>query len=674
MSTYIMNTRRRLAAILAAMFILSDSFTVFAANADQMPEETITEQERTGVDDEEITDDVSLSEMTTISENGTESIEEDDALQYEALSVTEVEPYETDFPVPDEAPAFQAHIEFRQGYTVIGTFTDFTPDIILILPLYSRDGETWQTSAIYWNLNNLNTDNEYLLKAVQNQPCLFSTDEPLKSYIAGEIDRFYVKLRITRACGLSYETQSAVIERGGLQSIPEGAERRASFSSAIAASEPDPAAPRRSRKYGRYQLTISADATVQDVSALLPDTLPVEVQFDHGSDFIAIGVVDCPVTWKPLSLPQLSPGESITIPDAAEEILVPSGTLVSTPLGTFQLDEPLSLNTPPSTDEVRLVLNVSPEDRNPTGVLRAGKNGLEVAFHLSLTGAVSVHTYVLKEGESEWTKLSDLSLSGESSQPSVANSGYMLVLYNDQEPYCSYLAAVKAKETPTPFFIALKIEGGIYDGKQLILAWPDIYEQLPELPEVGGAGGNEGNAGADNKGDSTESGQRPNLPQSSNDDQKKQQSPSTYTSEAASAISENQNAPAAEGSKQSDPVSQKQEVSESGQQSEHPQTKLDSSDTSSDKTSAPANQESNLKYASFALPAVTDTKNEENAVILPNAETVIEHSANGNSHVPLLPLTASVLAVICIIAAVCKTTGYSPLHRIAGKIGNILHK
>lgn len=669
-----MNTRRRLAAILAAMFILSDSFTVFAANADQMPEETITEQERTGVDDEEITDDVSLSEMTTISENGTESIEEDDALQYEALSVTEVEPYETDFPVPDEAPAFQAHIEFRQGYTVIGTFTDFTPDIILILPLYSRDGETWQTSAIYWNLNNLNTDNEYLLKAVQNQPCLFSTDEPLKSYIAGEIDRFYVKLRITRACGLSYETQSAVIERGGLQSIPEGAERRASFSSAIAASEPDPAAPRRSRKYGRYQLTISADATVQDVSALLPDTLPVEVQFDHGSDFIAIGVVDCPVTWKPLSLPQLSPGESITIPDAAEEILVPSGTLVSTPLGTFQLDEPLSLNTPPSTDEVRLVLNVSPEDRNPTGVLRAGKNGLEVAFHRSLTGAVSVHTYVLKEGESEWTKLSDLSLSGESSQPSVANSGYMLVLYNDQEPYCSYLAAVKAKETPTPFFIALKIEGGIYDGKQLILAWPDIYEQLPELPEVGGAGGNEGNAGADNKGDSTESGQRPNLPQSSNDDQKKQQSPSTYTSEAASAISENQNAPAAEGSKQSDPINQKQEVSESGQQSEHPQTKLDSSDTSSDKTSAPANQESNLKYASFALPAVTDTKNEENAVILPNAETVIEHSANGNSHVPLLPLTASVLAVICIIAAVCKTTGYSPLHRIAGKIGNILHK
>lgn len=674
MSTYIMNTRRRLAAILAAMFILSDSFTVFAANADQMPEETITEQERTGVDDEEITDDVSLSEMTTISENGTESIEEDDALQYEALSVTEVEPYETDFPVPDEAPAFQAHIEFRQGYTVIGTFTDFTPDIILILPLYSRDGETWQTSAIYWNLNNLNTDNEYLLKAVQNQPCLFSTDEPLKSYIAGEIDRFYVKLRITRACGLSYETQSAVIERGGLQSIPEGAERRASFSSAIAASEPDPAAPRRSRKYGRYQLTISADATVQDVSALLPDTLPVEVQFDHGSDFIAIGVVDCPVTWKPLSLPQLSPGESITIPDAAEEILVPSGTLVSTPLGTFQLDEPLSLNTPPSTDEVRLVLNVSPEDRNPTGVLRAGKNGLEVAFHRSLTGAVSVHTYVLKEGESEWTKLSDLSLSGESSQPSVANSGYMLVLYNDQEPYCSYLAAVKAKETPTPFFIALKIEGGIYDGKQLILAWPDIYEQLPELPEVGGAGGNEGNAGADNKGDSTESGQRPNLPQSSNDDQKKQQSPSTYTSEAASAISENQNAPAAERSKQTDPVSQKQEVSESGQQSEHPQTKLDSSDASSDKTSAPANQETNLKYASFALPAVTDTKNEENAVILPNAEAVIEHSSNGNSHVPLLPLTASVLAVICIIAAVCKTTGYSPIHRIAGKIGNILHK
>lgn len=660
MSTYTMNTRRILAAILAAAFILSDNFTVYAANADQMQEEIITEQESAGTDDKEITDGISLSETSTISGNGTES---------------EEEPYETDFPIPDEAPAFQAHIEFRQGYTVIGTFTDFTPDIILILPLYSLDGETWETSSTNdWNLDNLNTDNEYLIKAGQNQPCLLSTDEPLKSYIAGEIDRFYLKLRITRASGLSYETQSAVIERGGLQSIPEGTERRASFASAIAASEPDPAAPRRSRKYGRYQLTIPVDATVEEVSALLPDTLPVEVQFDHGSDFIAIGVVDCPVTWKPLSLPQLSPGESITIPDAAEEILVPGGTLVSTPLGTFQLDEPLSLNTPPSTDEVRLVLNVSPEDRNPTGVLRAGRNGLEAAFHRSLTGAVSVQTYVLKEGESEWTKLSDISLSGESSQPTAANSSYMLVLYNDQEPYCSYLAAVKAKETPIPFFIGLKIEGGIYDGKQLILAWPDIYEQLPDLPEVGGVSGNEGNAGADNKGDSTESGQRPNLPQSSNDNQKKQQPSSTYTSEAASATLENQSAPAAGRLKQSDSVNQKSEGSESGQPPEHPQTKPDSFDTFSDRTSAPSNQEANLKYASFALPAVPDIHNEESTMILPSSEAVIEYSTNGNSHVPLLPLTASVLAVICIIAAVCKATGYSPIHRIAGKIGNILHK
>lgn len=468
-----MRTRQRLAVIFSAALILSGSFPMFAVKAGQIPEETITEH----------------------------------------------------VPIPDEAPPFHARIEFRMGYTVIGTFTDFTSDIDRIQTQYSLDGENWQTGTRDWNLYNLGTDDEYKLPGLQNQPCLFNADEPLRSYIAGEIDRFYLRLLITQKNGVSYESQSAVIERGGLQPIPKGTERRACFASAIAAREPDPAAPYRYRRYGRYQLTVSADATAEDVSALLPDTLPVEIQLDRGADFMAIGVIDCPVTWKPLSLPQLTPGESITISDAAEEILIPSGTLVPTPIGTFQLEEPLSLDAPPSTDEVRLVLNVSQEDLNPAGVLREGKNGLEMAFQHKPTGAVSIQAFVLTEGESNWTELSGLSLTQDLNQPSTANSGYALVLGNDQEPYRSYLAAIGAGETPTPFFVGLKIEGGIYDGKQLILPWPDTYEQLPDLPKVGGAEGNEGNAGADNKDDSTESGQRPNLPQPPDDNQEEQTTP-----------------------------------------------------------------------------------------------------------------------------------------------------
>lgn len=640
-----MTIRKIFATILTAAFILPGSFPVFAAEADRMPEENLTEQESASINDEEITADASLSETAMEPEGG------------------------TDFPLPDEAPAFHARIEHRMGYTVIGTFTDFTPDIILIQTLYSLDGETWQTSAENWNLFNLGTDDEYKLNGLQNQPCLFASHEPLKSYIAGEIDCFYLKLRITKENGLSYETQSAAITRGGLTTIPEGTERRAWFSSAIAVCESAPDAPYRYRKYGRYQLTVSADATVKEVSALLPDTLPVEVQLDHGADFIAIGVVDCPVTWKPLSLPQLSPGESITIPDAAEEILVPEGTLIPTPLGTFQLDVPLSLNTPPSTAEVRLVLNVIPDSGNPTGVLRAGKSGLEIAFHHKPDGAASIQAYVLAEGESKWTELSDLPLLEELNQPSTANSGYALVLRNDQEPYRSYLAATDAGEPPTPFFVCLKIEGGIYDGRQLILTWPNTYEQLPHLPEIGGAGGNEGNAGADNKEDSTESGQRPSLPQIPDDDPPKDPSPQT----PAPNDNHNEQLPAPASNDNHEESSQVP-APDNSRQKQQP-TPTHAPETVSAIPQNPGTLSAEVSVSDFPSDRQEDTFISEQYSNPPQTAPDMDNTSAENSRrIPLLTAIVFVMAGGCIGAVVCKAAGYSLFHRIAVKIRNILHK
>lgn len=445
----------------------------------------------------------------------------------EAVTNTEDE---TEYPIPDEAPAFSARIVYQSGdYTVVGTFTDFTPDITRVDTLYSLDGVNWQASTGGdWNLGSLDllgTADESKLYGLQNQECLLGHYEPLRSYRTGDIDRFYVKLQITKKNGLSYETQSAVFDREDVQPIPDGVTPNACFSRDIMIIEWNPL-----RLYANYQLTISADATAEDVAALLPDTLPVQIDLTHGShnsNIYATGVVDCPVTWKPLSLPRLSAGESITISDAAEAIFVPAGTLLRTPLGIFQLNEPLSLDTPPSTDEIRLVLNVSAQDGKPTGVLREGTDGLELALVQKPTGATSIQAYVMTEGESTWTELSGLSLPEEFYQPSTENSGYALVLRNDQEPYRSYLEATAAGTAPAPFFVGLKIEGGIYDGRQLILAWPDIYEELPDLPEVGGSSGNEGNAGADNNDDGTEGGQRPDLPQIPDDDQEEQLPPQT---------------------------------------------------------------------------------------------------------------------------------------------------
>lgn len=170
-----MKTRQILAAVLAAAFTLAGSFPAFAAETAPVTGDDITNQESAGAPDENHTENAALSEPAA----------------------------ETDYPLPDEAPAFHARIAYQSGdYIVTGTFTDFTPDIIRIDTLYSLDGVNWQTATGGdWRLNHLTlsgTGDENELYTLQNQTCLLGYYEPLKSYRTGEIDHFYVKLHITK--------------------------------------------------------------------------------------------------------------------------------------------------------------------------------------------------------------------------------------------------------------------------------------------------------------------------------------------------------------------------------------------------------------------------------------------------------------------------------------------
>ncbi len=426
--------------------------------------------------------------------------------------------------LPMEPPMFSANIEWSpNGYIVKGAFTEFPHDISRAETLYSLDGETYQASGEEWSITNWSsgpwTDwDEHDLEKFQNQTCLHSNTEPLKSYLAGNLDRFYVKLRLTRENGNSYETQAAVIERQAPMPVPEEMTPIAGFAPSIRVRTFRPFS-----YYGRYQITVSEDASPDEIAALLPDTLPLEISLLKGIDFIGGGIVDCPVTWKPLEGLSLTAGESVTIPDAAEEIMVPGGTMLDTPLGTFQLNEALGIDPSGTSqqdcfmDEVRLVLNVTAKDSSPTGALSCDYNGLCMAFHQKPTGAAAIRAYILPEGEAEWTELPCLPLlDAVNAQPSVPGSGYTYVLDNTHELYLSYMAACNEGREPSPFLIGMKIEGGVYDGKQLILPWPSTYDLPLHLPELGGSGGNEANAGADNRGDSTSEGQRPALPDSGN--------------------------------------------------------------------------------------------------------------------------------------------------------------
>lgn len=409
------------------------------------------------------------------------------------------------------APMFSAYIEYSpQGYVVMGTFTEFSSDISLIRPLYSLNGESWHISNVEWDLNWCDKGMGESVRC-QTQVCLYSNYEPLRSYLAGKLDRIYLKLYIAREDGSTFETQTAILERGDPQPLPEDINAVARFDKSILVSQKRPYS-----NHGRYQLTVSTDATAEDIAALLPDTLPVEIQLQRDNNLVAGGIVDCPVTWKTLILPQLIAGDSVTVFDAAEEIVIPGGTLVNTPIGIFQLNESLRINQFSATDEIRLVLNVVAEDEKPTGVLTYENDGLEMAFDLKPTGATAIHAYTFSDVDSGWMELSGLSLlEAVNSRPSAANSGYALVVGNDSELLQNYQRAKAAGEEPTPFYVGLKIEGGVYDGSQLVLVWPDTYHEIPRLPDMCGLGGNEGNAGTNNKGNSTEGGQRPNLPNDS---------------------------------------------------------------------------------------------------------------------------------------------------------------
>lgn len=416
---------------------------------------------------------------------------------------------EAELPAPvadNEVPPFSAYIGFSgQGYAVFGN-TTFPDGTCRVQNLYSLDGENYEVYDWEWQIPVVSGC------AIKTpQVCLKANNEPLKSYLAGTLDRFYLKLHITKDDGTTYESEAAVIERNRApQPVPDDLALGARFDSSMRVFDRN-----KHRFYNKYQLTVKEHATVDEIASYLPETLPVQVQVGDG-----ICVVDCPVTWKPLTVTELTPGKSVIIADAAEPVSVPAGTLLDTPIGVFQLDEPLLLGDGQvGANEVQLTLNVISADEKPSGSLAVDRGALKIALTWKPTGATAIRAYTLTEGENEWVEIQGQPLEKTlNAQLSTPNGG-ATILDADAELIRSYLEAVAAGNTPTPFLVGIKIEGGVYDGKQLVLPWPKAYgNDLPYLPEItGGSGGNEGNAGSGNKDDSTDEGQRPNLPQQPED-------------------------------------------------------------------------------------------------------------------------------------------------------------
>ncbi len=593
----------------------------------------------------------------------------------------------------DDAPMFSAVIEYNfQGYVVKGIFTEFLPDTVSAQPIYSLDGENWQTSVGEWDLRWLGTEEENAKKKLQNQICLYAGHEPLRSYLAGELDCFYLRLRLTRENGVTYETRTAVIERGAPQSLPEGLTPAAKFADSMFVLEKNPF-----NNYGRYQLTVKEDATPEDILEVLPETLPVEIQIQRGLEYVTKCIVDCPVTWKPLTLPRLIAGQSVTIQDAAEELVVPGGTLLNTPIGIFRLEDSLGINQYPYTDEVRLVLNVIARDENPTGVLKDADEGLEMAFDLKPTGATSIRAYTLLKDGTEWVELPESTLlEAVNAQPSAANSSYTLVLDNTSEPYQSYLALKETGDEPIPFYVGLRIEGGVYNGCQLVLAWPDTYEEQPNLPNMWGAGGNEGNAGANDKNDSTEEGCRPNLPVEPEEEAgvgKPEQSVEPEKESGAGKPEQSVEPEKESGAgkpKQSvepekelgggNPVQPMEPEKEEGAGKPEQPMELEK-EAGAGNPEQPVEPESKPIHENQQAKTSIGTEDKYSTIVpAANVNTDVpalekaDYRMERNSHGPLLPVAVAATVCICIIAIAGKVKKDQITHRITRGILKILHR
>lgn len=145
-----------------------------------------------------------LTKMETIEQNDSNELQTEKA---EELSEVELR-------IIDEVPMFEACLEYTpQGWIMKGIYKDFSLDTILVQPMCSTDGESYRECGQEWNSQWLGSENEAERKALQNQRCLYDSEEPLKSYLAKERNCFYIKLRIVREGGIIYETQAAIIER-----------------------------------------------------------------------------------------------------------------------------------------------------------------------------------------------------------------------------------------------------------------------------------------------------------------------------------------------------------------------------------------------------------------------------------------------------------------------------
>lgn len=227
-----------------------------------------------------------------------------------AVSSPEVPDQTLAAPIPPTAPAFTAELVHRwEGWGLYGTLSEMTEDITAIVPCYSMDGEDYIPEEYNaWQLDSYDPD---LLR----QQCFGQIESPLKEFLAEEIDRFYVKLQITYEGGSIVLTEAVPFDRAGPAPLPAEYQVQAWYAVPIRNISCEPPSIR-----GQYHFTVPNTATPEELKALLPQTVPVELQIYRDGDPTRYeAVVDYAVQWQEVPPPSTNAevlAASVTPPEA----------------------------------------------------------------------------------------------------------------------------------------------------------------------------------------------------------------------------------------------------------------------------------------------------------------------------------------------------------------------
>lgn len=403
---------------------------------------------------------------------------------------------------PAAPPAFTAELVFNfMGWALFGQLSEMTEEMTAIVPCYSLDGVEYSPEE--YNAWQLDAEDPDLLR----QQCYWPIDTPLAEYQAGEIDRFFVKLEITYADGSVVSTEAVRFEREGPAPLPAEYQVQAWYAAPIRE-----VSNRTPSIWGQYHFTVPDTATPEALAALLPETVPVELQlYREGDPTRHEVVVDYTVRW-----PELTGSGGGTDWDVlALGVTPPEECTVTIGSSVYRLAPPeiLPENGPELCATFHPVAaGTAGEVLLSLGADSAQVGGIYATFPKKPTGALEIVPEYSLDGVTGWTAMGDVLADKPLEQTPPKFEGYtVLVLSQGASPLADY-----SQGTLPGFYVRLRVEGGALAGTTAAAAWPASYDYVPPRDDTGdqGTGGNQNNAGSGGglgAGSSQSNGQRPGL-------------------------------------------------------------------------------------------------------------------------------------------------------------------